>query len=77
MKIILNILTHGNERIGLKVAREIEKLNIDKNILSVQIANKKAFEFKKNFIDQDLNRSFPGKKMEIMKKKSLINFYQL
>jgi predicted deacylase len=62
MKIILNILTHGNERIGLKVAREIEKLNIDKNILSVQIANKKAFEFKKKFIDQDLNRSFPGKK---------------
>ena len=62
MKIILNILTHGDEKIGLKVAKEIEKLNINKNILSVQIANKKAFEIHKRFIDQDLNRSFPGKK---------------
>lgn len=62
MKIILNILTHGNERIGLKVAREIEKLNIDKDILAVQIANRRAFELRKGFVDQDLNRSFPGRK---------------
>jgi len=62
MKIILNILTHGNERIGLEVVKEIEKLNIDKNILIVQIANERAFELQKRFIDQDLNRSFPGKK---------------
>ncbi|MBU1545109.1 MAG: succinylglutamate desuccinylase/aspartoacylase family protein [Patescibacteria group bacterium] len=62
MKIILNILTHGDERIGLKVAKEIRKLNIDRNILTVQIANSKAFKFRKRFIDQDLNRSFPGKK---------------
>lgn len=62
MKIILNILTHGDERIGLKVVKEIKKLNISKRILSFQIANQKAFESKKRFIDQDLNRSFPGKK---------------
>ena len=62
MKIILNILTHGDEKIGLKVAKEIKKLNIDKNTLVVQIANKKAFRLNKRFIDQDLNRSFPGKK---------------
>ena len=62
MKIILNILTHGNERIGLKVAKEIKKLNIDKDFLAVQIANRKAFELKKGFVDQDLNRSFPGRK---------------
>jgi succinylglutamate desuccinylase len=62
MKIILNILTHGDEKIGLKVAKEIEKLNIDKNILSVQVANRRAFESRKRFIDQDLNRSFPGRK---------------
>jgi succinylglutamate desuccinylase len=62
MKIILNILTHGDERIGLGVAKAIQKLNIDKNILTIQIANKKAFDLKKRFIDQDLNRSFPGKK---------------
>ncbi len=62
MKIILNILTHGDETVGLEVIREIEKLNIDKNILQFQVANKKAFELKKRFVDQDLNQSFPGKK---------------
>lgn len=60
MKIILNVLTHGDERIGLRVIKEIEKLNIDKNVLLTHIANKKAFRLQKRFIDQDLNRSFPG-----------------
>ena len=62
MKTILNILTHGDERIGLRVVKEIQKLNIDRNILTVQIANNKAFKLRKRFIDQDLNRVFPGKK---------------
>lgn len=62
MKIILNIGTHGNERIGLRVAKEIEKLNINKNTLIIQTANEKAFKLNKRCIDQDLNRSFPGKK---------------
>jgi len=62
MKIILNILTHGDERIGLRVAKEIEKLNVAKGILGVQVANEKAAKEYKRFIDQDLNRSFPGKK---------------
>jgi succinylglutamate desuccinylase len=62
MKIILNILTHGDEKIGLRVLDEIKKLNIDKRNLIFQIANKKAVKLGKRFIDQDLNRSFPGKK---------------
>jgi len=62
MKILLNIATHGDENIGFEVAKEIKKLNIDQNIFIVQIANKKAFGLHKRFIDQDLNRSFPGKK---------------
>lgn len=62
MKIILNILTHGDEKIGLKVAKEIGKFGIDENILAIQAANREAFDFGKRFIDQDLNRSFPGKK---------------
>lgn len=62
MKIILNILTHGDEKIGLKVAKEIEKLNINKNNLIIHVANEKAFKLKKRFVEQDLNRSFPGKK---------------
>jgi len=55
-------MTHGNERIGLKVAEEIKKLQISSEILAVQIANKKALDANKRYIDQDLNRSFPGKK---------------
>lgn len=62
MKIILNICTHGNERIGLRVAKKLEKLGVNKNVLIVQKANEKALKLNKRFIDQDLNRSFPGKK---------------
>ncbi|MFA5746966.1 MAG: succinylglutamate desuccinylase/aspartoacylase family protein [Candidatus Paceibacterota bacterium] len=61
MKIILNMLTYGKERIGLRVAREIKKLNIGNDILSFQIANRRAFELAKRSVDQDLNRSFPGR----------------
>jgi predicted deacylase len=62
MNIILNILTHGDERIGLKVASEIEKLHIEKDILTVTIANERASQLRKRFVDQDLNQSFPGKR---------------
>lgn len=61
MKILLNVATHGNEKLGTDVAKEIEKLHIGNDKLIVQIANKKAFELNKRCIDQDLNRSFPGK----------------
>jgi succinylglutamate desuccinylase len=62
MKIILNIATHGDEKIGHHVVKETEKLNIGNNLI-VQVANEKAFKLNKRFIDQDLNRSFPGKKV--------------
>lgn len=61
MKILLNILTHGDELIGLKVAEEIKKLNINDQIITIQIANPEAYEQGKRFVDQDLNRAFPGK----------------
>lgn len=62
MKIILNILTHGDEKIGLHVVKEIKKLKMSRKGLVFQIANKKAFDTHERFVDQDLNRSFPGKK---------------
>ncbi len=62
MKIILNIGTHGNEKIGLRVAKEINKLNIPSKTLEIQVANPKALELGKRFVESDLNRSFPGKK---------------
>lgn len=60
MKVILNILTHGDETVGLKVAKEIGKLNIKKGGLTVHVANRLAHQKRKRFIHQDLNRSFPG-----------------
>jgi predicted deacylase len=62
MKVLLNILTHGDERVGLKVAREIAKLRLKKGEVIVNRANELAYKKKKRFIDQDLNRSFPGKR---------------
>lgn len=59
MKILLVIATHGNEKIGLKVAKEIKKLNIDN--LIIQVGNEGALKLNKRYIDQDLNRSFAGK----------------
>ena len=60
MKVILNILTHGDEVVGLAVAKEINKLRLVRGELVVHKANELAYKRKKRFIDQDLNRSFPG-----------------
>lgn len=62
MKIIINIATHGDEKIGVAVTKNLKKLNIKKNTLAIQVANKRAFRLNKRFVDQDLNRSFSGKK---------------
>lgn len=61
-KILLNILTHGDELVGLKVAEEIKKRypNIIWKSLDIQIANEEAYKKAKRQIDSDLNRVFPG-----------------
>jgi predicted deacylase len=61
MNVILNILTHGDEIVGLKVAKEIGKLQIQNGHVEIQVANELAYQKRRRFIDQDLNRSFPGK----------------
>jgi predicted deacylase len=62
MKIILNIATHGDETIGHAVAKVIEKLKLIQGEVIIHVANEKAYLLKTRFIDQDLNRSFPGDK---------------
>lgn len=62
MRILINALTHGDERVGLSVIKRIKKLPIKHGQLVFSIANEKAYKKNKRFIDQDLNRSFPGKK---------------
>lgn len=61
-KIIVNAGTHGDEKIGLRVIDALKKLNINNGQLIFNIANPEAFMLDKRFVDQDLNRSFPGKK---------------
>ncbi len=55
-KIAVIACVHGNEQYGLEVIKLLP------SSFSFFIANKKAIEQKKRFIDTDLNRCFPGKK---------------
>lgn len=61
MKILLNAATHGDEKIGQRVIAQIKKLKLLKGEVIYTIANPAARKISKRFIDQDLNRSFPGK----------------
>ena len=60
--ILLNILTPGDELVRVRVANEIRKKYPDLlgNGLDIQIANEEAYKAGKRFIDEDLNRCFPG-----------------
>jgi len=57
-KILLNILTHGDELVGLKIADKIKQRHptIIGSGLDIQIANERAYREGKRYIDKDLNR---------------------
>lgn len=59
--ILINIGTHGDETIGFSVVKKLRKIILKRGVLDINIANEKAVKLKKRYIDQDLNRSFPGK----------------
>lgn len=61
-RVLLNVCTHGNEFVGLKVASYFKKSRVQKGLLEINVANPRAVVKKKRFIDHDLNRVFPGKK---------------
>lgn len=60
-KILFIIATHGNERVGFETVKMLRKRGYG-GCFDYLIANPKAFEKNKRFIDVDLNRSYPGKK---------------
>jgi succinylglutamate desuccinylase len=65
---------HGNELVGQKIIAELKKLKIIKGQLITIIGNPKAVIAKKRFIDQDLNRSFPGNKnSKILEERLAVN----
>ncbi len=59
--VYVNACTHGNERMGARVLEALEGVPIRRGALILNIAHKEAFLSGKRFIDQDLNRVFPGK----------------
>lgn len=59
--VYINACTHGNEKVGARILEAIEKISVKKGMIITNIANREAFALDKRFIDQDLNRSFPGK----------------
>lgn len=61
-KILIIGCVHGDERIGQKVINDLRQLKINKGSLITILANTTAIKNKVRFLDQDLNRSFPGKR---------------
>lgn len=61
-KILVIGCVHGDELIGQKVITELRKLEVSEGTLITILANKRAMKAGKRFLEQDLNRSFPGKK---------------
>jgi succinylglutamate desuccinylase len=59
-RILITAATHGDEKVGLYVKKELKKLSINKGKLNFMVVNELALKKKKRFIDTDLNRSFPG-----------------
>jgi len=61
-RILVNICSHGNEILGLKIEKLFKNIKIINGSITFNIGNQEAVDKKVRFIDSDLNRSFPGKK---------------
>ena len=53
------VATHGNERIGIEVVKNLVEQKLDR-FFDFLIANPKGLKKNTRFIDSDLNRSYPG-----------------
>ncbi len=60
-RVYVNACTHGNERVGARILESLQTISLLKGTLVTNIAHKEAFALGKRYIDQDLNRVFPGK----------------
>jgi succinylglutamate desuccinylase len=52
---------HGNEKFGLRIFNALKKQINRYPGLQLIVANEEAIKINKRFVDQDLNRSFPGR----------------
>jgi len=53
---------HGNELLGEKIINSLRKIKPIRGTIIFVLANEEAIKTGKRFVDQDLNRSFPGDK---------------
>lgn len=60
-KILIIGGTHGHERVGVHIMEKLRALDLDASSIDFEIGNPKAFEQNIPFIENDLNRVFPGK----------------
>lgn len=60
-KILIIIATHGDEKIGVQIIKKLQAKGLNKYFDHL-IANPQALKEKKEFIDVNLNRVYPGKK---------------
>lgn len=61
-KILVIGCVHGDELIGQRVIAELRRLEISQGTLITVLANTRAMKAGRRFLEQDLNRSFPGRK---------------
>jgi predicted deacylase len=59
--VYVNACTHGNEKVGARILEALKDVRVRRGTLVTNIANQEAFSLNKRFVDQDLNRVFPGK----------------
>lgn len=60
-KILIIAATHGDEKIGVNIVKELKRIVSD-DYFDWIIGNPKAYESNQRYIEADLNRVYPGKK---------------
>jgi predicted deacylase len=68
---------HGNEVLGMDLYKEIQPRIAEFDNLIFIIANVEAYKLAKRFIDQDLNRCFPGDKKGNKEQQIAARIYEL
>lgn len=58
--VLINACTHGHETVGLDVIDRLKDISLDRGNVLFSVANERAREAKKAFLETDLNRVFPG-----------------
>jgi succinylglutamate desuccinylase len=61
-KLFIGCCTHGDEQVGLAIVQKYPKGQTEFFDYQTIICNPKAVDINKRFVEQDLNRSFPGMK---------------